>query len=181
MRRSGAQQGDDIWVSGQIGLSAAALHHIWGNIRLPETLFARCEAARLRPTPRVALGQAILPFATAAQDISDGLAQDLGHILAASNAGAEIHAHAVPTLPALRQALPEHIVHELTLAGGDDYELLFTAPPSHRHHIQAAAQAAQTPVQRIGKINHSGSLKILNAHGDEIHLARQGFDHFAAV
>ena len=181
LRRSGAQQGDDIWVSGQIGLAAAALHHIWGNIRLPETLFTRCEAARLRPTPRVALGQAILPFATAAQDISDGLAQDIGHILAASHASAELFAHAVPTLPALRQALPEATLHELTLAGGDDYELLFTASPSHRHNIQAAAQAAQTPVQRIGKITHSGSLKILNAHGDEIHLARKGFDHFATA
>ena len=181
LRRSGAQQGDDIWVSGQIGLAAAALHHIWGNIRLPETLFTRCEAARLRPTPRVALGQAILPFATAAQDISDGLAQDIGHILAASHASAELFAHAVPTLPALRQALPEATLHELTLAGGDDYELLFTAPPSQRHNIQAAAQAAQTPVQRIGKITHSGSLKILNAHGDEIHLARKGFDHFATA
>ena len=179
LRRSGAQHGDDIWVSGQIGLAAAALHHIWGNIKLPEHLFAQCEAARLRPTPRVALGQAILPLATAAQDISDGLAQDLGHILAASRVGAEIHAHAVPTLPALRQALPEHIVHELTLAGGDDYELLFTAPPENRRQIQAAAQTAQTPVHRIGKINHSGSLKILNAQGNEIHLPRAGFDHFA--
>ena len=159
LRRSGAQHGDDIWVSGQIGSAATALHHIWGNIKLPEHLFAPCEAARLRPTPRVALGQAILPLATAAQDISDGLAQDLGHILAASNAGAEIHAHAIPTLPELRQALPEHIVHELTLAGGDLPDAFLG--------------------MGIGKINHSGSLKILNAQGNEIHLPRAGFDHFA--
>ena len=179
LRRSGAQNGDDIWVSGQIGLAAAALHHIWQNIRLPENLFAECETARLRPTPRVSLGQALLPVATAAQDISDGLAQDLGHILRASNVGAELDADLVPTAPGLRQCLPEQTVYELTLAGGDDYELLFTAPPENRRQIQATAQTAQTPVHRIGKINHSGRLKILNAQGNEIHLPRAGFDHFA--
>ncbi len=114
LRRSGAQNGDDIWVSGQIGLAAAALHHIWQKIRLPENLFAECEAARLRPTPRVALGQALLPLATAAQDISDGLAQDLGHILRASGTGAELFADHVPTAPGLRQCLPDQSLHELT-------------------------------------------------------------------
>ena len=178
LRRSGAQNGDDIWVSGQIGLAAAALHHIWQNIRLPENLFAECEAARLRPTPRVSLGQALLPVATAAQDISDGLAQDLGHILRASNAGAELYADLVPTAPGLRQCLPGQTVYELTLAGGDDYELLFTAPPQARQAVLAAADSSRTPVARIGRINDTGYLKLLLDNGSELHLSQLGFDHF---
>ena len=178
LRRSGAQNGDDIWVSGQVGLAAAALHHIWQNIRLPENLFAECEAARLRPTPRVALGQALLPVATAAQDISDGLAQDLGHILRASNVGAELYADLVPTVPELRQCLPAQTVYELTLAGGDDYELLFTAPPQARQAVLAAADSSRTPVARIGRINDTGYLKLLLDNGSELHLSQLGFDHF---
>ncbi|OAM34554.1 thiamine-phosphate kinase [Eikenella sp. NML96-A-049] len=178
LRRSSAQNGDDIWVSGQIGLAAAALHHIWQNIRLPENLFAECETARLRPTPRVSLGQALLPVATAAQDISDGLAQDLGHILRASNVGAELYADLVPTAPGLRQCLHEQTVYELILAGGDDYELLFTAPPQARQAVLAAAESSRTPVARIGRINDTGYLKLLRANGSELHLAHLGFDHF---
>lgn len=178
LRRSGAQNGDDIWVSGQIGLAAAALHHIWQNIRLPENLFAECETARLRPIPRVSLGQALLPVATAAQDISDGLAQDLGHILRASNVGAELYADLVPTAPGLRQCLPEQTVYELTLAGGDDYELLFTAPPQARPAVLAAADSSRTPVARIGRINDTGYLKLLLDNGSEQHLSQLGFDHF---
>ena len=157
LRRSGAQNGDDIWVSGQIGLAAAALHHIWQNIRLPENLFAECETARLRPTPRVSLGQALLPVATAAQDISDGLAQDLGHILRASNVGAELYADLVPTAPGLRQCLPGQTVYELTLAGGDDYELLFTAPPQARQAVLTAADSNRTPVTRTRTPPAAGS------------------------
>lgn len=178
LRRSGAQSGDDIWVSGRIGLAAAALHHIWQKIRLPENLFAECETARLRPIPRVALGQALLPLANAAQDISDGLAQDLGHILRASRAGAELFADAVPTTPGLRQHLPAQTAYELTLAGGDDYELLFTAAPANRTAIQAAATAADTPVTRIGRITDTSYLKILQPNGSELHLSHLGFDHF---
>ncbi len=176
--RCGAQNGDDIWVSGQIGLAAAALHHIWQNIRLPENLFAECEAARLRPTPRVSLGQALLTVATAAQDISDGLAQDLGHILRASNVGAELYADLVPTASGLRQCLPGQTVYELTLAGGDDYELLFTAPPQARPAVLAAADSSRTPVARIGRINDTGYLKLLHDNGSELHLSQLGFDHF---
>ena len=178
LRRSGAQNGDDIWVSGQIGLAAAALHHIWQNIRLPENLFAECETARLRPTPRVSLGQALLPVATAAQDISDGLAQDLGHILRASNVGAELYADLVPTASGLRQCLPGQTVYELTLAGGDDYELLFTAPPQARQAVLDAAESSQTLVARIGRINDTGYLKLLRTNGSELHLSHLGFDHF---
>ena len=120
----------------------------------------------------------MLPVATAAQDISDGLAQDLGHILRASNVGAELYADLVPTVPELRQCLPAQTVYELTLAGGDDYELLFTAPPQARQAVLAAADSSRTPVTRIGRINDTGYLKLLRTNGSELHLSHLGFDHF---
>ncbi|WP_244958843.1 thiamine-phosphate kinase [Neisseria shayeganii] len=179
LRRSGAQVDDDIWVSGRVGLAAAALNHIWQRVRLPENLLADCEAARLRPQPRVALGQALLPLAHAAQDISDGLAQDLGHILAASKVGALLEADRIPTLPGLRDCLPEALYDDFILAGGDDYELLFTAAPERRPHILAAAEHSRTPVARIGRITDTGYLKTVRTDGSELKLAKQGYDHFA--
>ncbi|ASK27702.1 hypothetical protein BG910_08095 [Neisseria chenwenguii] len=128
--------------------------------------------------PRVALSGAILPFAHAALDVSDGLAQDLGHILNASGVGAEIWTERLPTLPALKTALTAEQWFACTLAGGDDYELVFTAPASYREAVSAAAERSATPVARIGKINGTGRLKILDSDGREIKLTHLGFDHF---
>lgn len=178
LRRDAAQMGDDIWVSGTVGLAAAALNCHWKNIELPDTVFALCEQARLRPKPRVDLGKALLPFAHAAQDISDGLAQDIGHILKASDVGADVFADCVPTLPELRQILDKGVLYDYMLAGGDDYELLFTAPKSCREAVLAAGRMSNTPVTRIGKINDSGRLNLLDSNGHHITLTSLGFDHF---
>lgn len=179
LRRSGAQDGDDIWVSGRIGSAAAALKHLLGEIALPPALLAECEAALLRPQPRTALGQALLPFAHAAQDVSDGLAQDLGHILAASGAGAVLEADRIPAADGLRAALGADGYYQCVLAGGDDYELLFTAAPADRTAVAAAAAASSTPIARIGRINRTGRLDTLLADGRPLTLHRTGFDHFA--
>ncbi|SUA44304.1 thiamine monophosphate kinase [Neisseria zoodegmatis] len=178
LRRDAAQMGDDIWVSGTVGLAAAALNCHWKNIELPDAVFALCEQARLRPKPRVDLGKALLPFAHAAQDISDGLAQDIGHILKASDVGADVFADCVPTLPELRQILDKGVLYDYMLAGGDDYELLFTAPKSCREAVLAAGRVSDTPVTRIGKINDSGRLNLLDSNGHHITLTSLGFDHF---
>lgn len=178
LRRDAAQMGDDIWVSGTVGLAAAALNCHWKNIELPDAVFTLCEHARLRPKPRVDLGKALLPFAHAAQDISDGLAQDIGHILKASDVGADIFADCVPTLPALREILDKGVLYDYMLAGGDDYELLFTAPKSCREAVLEAGRMSNTPVTRIGKINDSGRLNLLDANGHHITLTSLGFDHF---
>lgn len=178
LRRDAAQLGDDIWISGQVGLAAAALNHHWGKVTLPPNIFDICEQSRLRPTPRVALGKAILPFAHAAQDISDGLAQDLGHILKASGVGADIFADYLPTLPALYDVLEKPLVYDYTLAGGDDYELVFTAPEASRNNILQAAEASHTSVTRIGKITRSRHLNIFDTNGVQIQLNSLGFDHF---
>ncbi|VEH88236.1 thiamine monophosphate kinase [Neisseria animaloris] len=178
LRRDAARDGDDIWVSGQVGLAAAALNHHWQLLKLPSDILEICEQARLRPKPRVALGQLLLPFAHAAQDISDGLAQDLGHILKASAMGAEIFVEQLPTLPQLRGILPEKQLYDCLLAGGDDYELVFTVPESQREAVMKAGKISNTPVCRIGKINRSGRLKMTLADSSELHLNSLGFDHF---
>lgn len=186
--RSGAQAGDDVWVSGELGLAAAALDNHLGNVTLPDAVYVLCEDKRLRPTPRVALGNELRHFAHAAQDISDGLAQDLGHILRASHVSATIMAEDIPSLPALcdwagckrdRLNLWQHWL----LAGGDDYELVFTAPAAQRQAVVDAGRRTQTKVTRIGRIHATAGaahqLTILDRANQPVLLAQAGFDHFA--
>ncbi|PIT42258.1 thiamine-phosphate kinase [Snodgrassella alvi] len=180
LRRDAAQLGDDIWVTGLLGLAAAALDVYLHKTSLPAAVFAQCEAKRLRPEPRVALGKELLSLAHAAQDISDGLAQDINHILKASNVGATINVDLIPSLPDLRLSdafLPAQLYHWL-LAGGDDYELVFTAAPSQREAIMAAANRATTSVTKIGTITAGRELQLINHAGNVIQLQHQGFDHF---
>ena len=180
LRRDAAKVGDDIWVTGQLGLAAAALDVHWGKVVLSEPVFALCESKRLRPDPRVALGQELLPLAHAAQDISDGLAQDIGHILNASAVGAEINVDLIPTLSALKQQSTVTLsqLRQWMLAGGDDYELVFTAAPTQRKAILAAAQKVSVEVTRIGVITTTDQLHLYDHKGNVIQLRQRGFDHF---
>lgn len=135
-----------------------------------------------RPNPRNALGTALLSSATACADISDGLAQDLGHILERSGVDADVLWDAVPKHPALAALSQEQQV-EAAMSGGDDYELVFTAPADKRGLIEQASISALTPVTRIGRIvekKPSGApLAIRDASGRPLFLPVQGFDHFA--
>ena len=183
LRRDAAQNGDDIWVSGVLGSAAAALRHRLGDLYLPEAVHKLCEPALLRPIPRVDLGTLLLPLAHAAQDISDGLAQDLGHILTASAKGAILYADKVPVLPELLSltragGLSWSQFYDCILAGGDDYELVFTAPPQVRAEIEQAGAASGATVRRVGQINNTGYLNIVDTAGKELVLAKKGFDHF---
>ena len=178
LRRDAAEIGDDIWVSGRLGLAAAALNKHLGHYQLPSEIMAVCDDKLLRPEPRVSLGQALLPFAHAAQDVSDGLAQDVGHILKASTVGAEIFADCVPSLPELKNVLSREQWLSAVLAGGDDYELIFTAAPEDRERVCQAAEQSGVPVARIGKTTDSGRLNILDAEGGVLELTSLGFDHF---
>ena len=119
-----------------------------------------------------------MPLAHAAQDISDGLAQDLGHILTASSLGAEISKDVLPVPDELRTSLSEEQWTAFALSGGDDYELVFTASADHRSEILAAAAQCSVAVTRIGKTNNSGRLKIKDKKGGELLLTSRGFDHF---
>jgi thiamine-monophosphate kinase len=130
-----------------------------------------------QPQPRVALGVALRGVATSAIDLSDGLLGDLGHVLRASRVGAAIDADVLPRSPALA-AQPQAVQRECTLAGGDDYELLFTAPPAMAQAVKAASARAQLVVTRIGRIAAAPGLRVHDAHGQALAQTYAGFDHF---
>ncbi len=178
LRRSGACAGDDLWASGTLGDARLALEVFRGTLALPGEAF---EAARRRmeqPTPRVALGQALRGTATAAIDLSDGLVGDLGHILKASGVGATVDADAAAARVATT-GLETGLRRMCALAGGDDYELLFTAPPSARAAVERAGQDSATPVARIGRIDAEAGLRIVDAQGVPVSQRFDAFDHFA--
>lgn len=171
LRRGGAQAGDSIWVSGKPGRAALGLAHLQGRTVLVEPQLGECLAALHRPQPRVALGLALRGVATAAIDVSDGLLADLGHILEQSARAARLQ---IPGLPAAG------IERDCLLAGGDDYELLFTAPASRDKDIAALAGELRLPLTRIGHITAGppGELVVCDDDGTVITPARRGYDHF---
>ncbi len=179
--RSGAAPGDELWVSGCLGDARLALEVFRGHAELPGDAFSAVREAMERPQPRVALGQALRGVASAAIDLSDGLLGDLGHIRRRSDVGATVWLDALPRSAALA-AQPQALQRECLLAGGDDYELLFTAPAGAADAVRAAGLASGTPVTRIGRIEPSavGMKVFAEAHGrDPLDLsAFAGFDHF---
>lgn len=183
LRRDAAQPGDDIWISGTLGDARAGLGVLRGEWPTGDEDAAAFQKALEKPEPRVALGIALRGHARAALDISDGLAGDLCHILERSRVNARVDADAVPRSAALRR-LPADVQRRCTLAGGDDYELCFTAPVSAREAIEAAGNSVAVPVTRIGTISalQTGAPAIAwhDATGTPLTLTLQGFDHFHA-
>ena len=182
LRRDAARVGDDVYVSGTLGDARLALEVFRGKAHLDAADFATVRQRMERPTPRVALGLALRGVAHAAADVSDGLLGDLGHILAASGTGAELRVgdmlDSIAVSPILTSA-GAHFLPDFVLNGGDDYELVFTAPPSARMQVSHAAHTAQTPVTRIGTITASPSLKCVGPDGAPVTLTTRSFDHFA--
>jgi len=176
--RSGARDGDEIWVSGTLGDARLALEVFRGSIALAGDGFEQVRAAMELPTPRVALGSALRGIATSAIDVSDGLLGDLGHILKRSNAGATLQVDALPR-SAVLAAQPLALQRNCTLAGGDDYELAFTAPPSQAAAVLAAAHGAGVAVTRIGRIGPaSHGLRLVDGDGAAVDQRFAAFDHF---
>ena len=141
--------------------------------------FERVRVAMERPQPRVALGLALRGVATSAIDVSDGLLGDLAHVLRRSTLGAEVNVDALPRSAALR-ALSPAWQRTCTLAGGDDYELVFTAPPARAEQVEAAARAAQVCVTRIGRVVAEGGLRLWDEAGAGVPNTFGAFDHFKA-
>ncbi len=180
LRRDGAQAGDDIWVSGVLGSAALALAYRQGRLCMEQIDAAKVLPALYLPTPRVALGQALRGLASSAIDISDGLLGDLGHILERSHVGATLEFSTLPTLPVAQAYLHEAVARDCVLAGGDDYELCFTAPAARRDAVHAAAATAGVAVTRIGRITPEPGLSVLDANGQPLPVDKTGYDHFAA-
>ncbi len=180
LRRDGAQAGDDIWVSGVLGSAALALAYRQGRLFMEQIDAARVLPALYLPTPRVALGIALRGLAHSAIDISDGLLADLGHILERSGVGARLEFSALPMLPVVQSYLHETVARDCVLAGGDDYELCFTAPTGRRDAIHAAAAGADVTVTRIGQITSEAGLFVIAADGKPLSYDKTGYDHFAA-
>jgi thiamine-monophosphate kinase len=184
--RSGARAGDDIYVSGTVGDARLALEVFRGTLFVPAEVFAAARARMEQPIPRIALGQELRGVASAAIDISDGLLGDLGHILRQSGVGACIDT-AVATNLIAACALPARATGlfssdfqlQMVLEGGDDYELLFTAPAAQRRAVQAAAGHSGTPVTRIGQIEPIAGLRLVDAQGKAVDRRFTSFDHFA--
>jgi thiamine-monophosphate kinase len=183
--RSGAREGDDIYVSHgereSVGDARLALESFRGMVSLNEALFARVRTRMERPQPRVALGLALRGVATSAMDVSDGLLGDLQHILKASGVGAEIaidsiagHAHSIWA----DSRFGLEFCRNMVWAGGDDYELVFTAPPHRRQAVQAAARTTGLQCSLIGRITAQTELVLRDAQGQVLPNDFSSFDHF---
>ncbi len=157
LQRRGAQIGDAIYVSGLLGDAACALHDV-----------SHDQTRLKRPQPRVELGMALRKIATSCIDISDGLAQDLGHILKASHVGATL----------LAENVPQHSSLALALTGGDDYELCFTAPKAQASRLKILSQQLNLPITCIGSITNTQQLEIIDAQNNLITIDREGYQHF---
>ncbi|WP_313030383.1 thiamine-phosphate kinase [Massilia alkalitolerans] len=180
LRRDAARVGDDIWISGTLGDARLALAGYLAEVALPEADHAQAAQRMHTPAPRVALGLALAaqPVAHAALDVSDGLVGDLGHILAASKVGATLEVDALPAGPVLaRQSL--ELQRRFTLAGGDDYELCFTAPAANREAVLEAGRVSGTTVTRVGRIEAEPGLRFVGADGAPLDLRLSGWDHFS--
>ena len=177
--RSGARAGDDLYVSGTLGDARLALEAFRGTLDLAGETFALVRRAMELPQPRVALGVALRGVATSAIDISDGLQGDLAHLLRRSGVGARLDVDRLPRSAQLG-AQPLAVQRECTIAGGDDYELLFTAPAMRADAVQAAAKAAGVAVTRIGVIEAEQGLRRVDAQGRAVADTWGSFDHFRA-
>ncbi len=177
--RSGARAGDDLWASGRLGDARLALEVFRGSVSLGASGFDEVRRAMETPQPRVALGQSLRGIATAAIDVSDGLLGDLRHLLRRSGVGAVVEIDSVPR-SAVLQRLPEKLQRVCTLAGGDDYELVFTAPAIAADRVRRAAADAAVDVSCIGRIEAQPGLRLRDAAGRPVADDFGSFDHFRA-
>jgi len=189
--RSGAQPGHEVYVSGSVGDAALALLALQGRLTLPANQLQAARARLEQPTPRVALGLALRGIASACADISDGLLGDLGHILARSECGARLEVDKVLPLLAARQAyaggsaqfdseIGARTAMQCVLAGGDDYELVFTAPRAQRSALAALSDTLGLPLTRVATIEATPGLRLVDAAGHAVAHDFASFDHFAA-
>ena len=186
IKRSEAKIDEDIWVSGSLGSAALGLAHLQNNVHVLGNALPVCLNALHMPTPRLALGLALRDIASSCIDISDGLLADLGHILQASSTpdlqlGAEIQLAQIPCIAHLKQDLQNPEAQQAILAGGDDYELCFTAPKSKRAAIHMLSNQLGIPLTLIGETKVVTSIDTAISviyDNQELTISSKGFDHF---
>jgi thiamine-monophosphate kinase len=177
IRRDGAKLGDDIWVSGQLASAHLALSILMDELADPTGQLSTLLPALRYPNARVELGQRLLGLAHAAIDISDGLVQDLSHLLKASGVGALLQLNHLP-IPVSARCFADSIVEQAALYGGDVYELCFTAPGAQRDAIGLLSQSLGLELTCIGVITDRPGVVAQRANGTQILLDVRGFDHF---
>ncbi|WP_417461793.1 thiamine-phosphate kinase [Kordiimonas sp.] len=175
LRRSSAQVGDLVFVTGALGDAALGLKCLEEEIEPDECLIARYRY----PEARTALGIELASFANACADISDGLLADLGHITAASGVGADVNLAEIPRSPTVRELLalaPE--LESCIYSGGDDYELVFTADQSKQDDIESLCASLGVPLAAIGCVTEKAGVRLVDQNGKLVHTGRSGFQHF---
>ena len=181
MLRSGAHAGDLVFVTGTLGDAAAGLRFPFEGLFQNEATAEACDALRARldrPTPRIAAGHVLRGRATACIDVSDGLVADVGHLAKKSGVGIELNAASLPASPALLQAFDAAERLVLQASGGDDYELAFTLSRTQEASVLRDLAKTGSGATRIGRVVEGSGVKLLDANGTEIALARRGWDHF---
>jgi thiamine-monophosphate kinase len=180
LRRSGAKPGNDIWVSGNVGDAALAVAHRHGRVVLEEADYREAVMRLYEPTPRVSLGQALRGLATSAIDVSDGLLADLTHICRLSGVGATVELNAVPVSSIGAKHIASDAGRTAIVAGGDDYELCFTAHPNSRESIADLTNMLGIPLTRIGQVKRGKGVSLLGPDGKAVKVDGRGYDHFKA-
>lgn len=182
VRRSGAQAGDNLYVTGTIGDAGLGLMILRGELgTVALGTRTRLEGRYHLPQPRVAFGRALPGFASAALDVSDGLVADAAHLAQTSGLAATIEFDRVPLSTSSGRVVKKDQALHLSLLGrGDDYEILFTAPASAADAIAEASGASETPVTRIGTLveGAAGDVTVVDAQGDAMDITTSGFKHF---
>lgn len=178
--RSGARPGDQIYVAGEVGEAALGLSALRSDASHANSKVPNAVRAHLYPAPQCALGCFLAErrLATAAIDISDGLSTDLFRLCEASKVGASIQADAIPRpeMPSSGRWSPAQLL-SFALNGGEDYKLLFTAPPAKAKKLPVSFRG--TRLHRIGEISRSRALVLVDAAGHEKPLTPRGYDHFS--
>jgi thiamine-monophosphate kinase len=179
IRRGGAKPGDDLWVTGTIGDSGAGLA-LWRDASAPDTPDARWLKTRYQlPEPPVAFGAGLTGLASAAMDVSDGLAQDAGHLAQVSGVALRIEIGSVPLSPQLMRIQGDTLpIRQAAVQAGDDYQILFTAPPRKRAAIEALAAKNIVRATRIGRAETGTGVDLRDKKGRRIRLKRTGYTHF---
>jgi thiamine-monophosphate kinase len=178
LRRDRAQQGDEVWVSGQVGGAALALAHLRGDVRLKGRGLEDCLAKLHAPVPRIELGQELVGIANSAIDVSDGLVADAEHIAQRSGVRVEISYADVPCAAEVMSMKDQPLARQAILAGGDDYELLFSVPLGRSSLIDTISARLRLAITRIGRVCNGSGVAVLDAGGKEIVLNVKGHDHF---